>query len=70
MTGAEGGGGAGHDEHAGFYFEDVGVPEFAFVWGESCVELRGYHVFDADEAGVWGGGVVEDALADVYEYRT
>lgn len=35
--------------------------------GEGVVEARGDHVFDADEAGVGGRGVVNEALADVWK---
>lgn len=58
--------GTRHDEHAGFDFEDVGVPEFAFGGFERFVESRGDHVFDTDEAGVGGRGIVDEALADVW----
>lgn len=44
----------------------MGVPEFAFGGGESFVEGAGDHVLDADEAGVGGRGVVDEALADVW----
>ena len=58
--------GAGHDQHAGFYFKDVGVPELALGRGKSFVEGAGDHIFDADKAGVGGGSVVDQALADVW----
>lgn len=38
------GGGFGHDEHAGFNFEDVGVPEFLFGGVEGLEEAGGDHV--------------------------
>lgn len=42
------------------------VPEFALVLGQGAVEAGGDHVFDADEAGVGGGGIVDEALAEVW----
>lgn len=42
------------------------VPELAFGGREGGVEWCGDHVFDADEAGVGVGGVVDEALADVW----
>lgn len=45
--------------------KDMRVPELAFFGIEGGVELGGDHVFDADETSVGGGGVVDEALADV-----
>ena len=58
--------GVRHDKHPALDFEDVTVPELTLFCVESGVKLGGDHIFDADEAGVFGGGVVDEALADVY----
>lgn len=60
--------GRGHDEHAALDFEFVRVPEVFFFFGERAEEARGDHVFEADEARVGVGGVVEEALSDVFIY--
>lgn len=44
----------------------MGVPEFALGLVEGFEEGAGDHVFDADEAGVGGGAVVDETLADVW----
>lgn len=44
----------------------MGVPEFALGLVEGFVEGAGDHVFYADEAGVLGGAVVDETLADVW----
>lgn len=57
--------GARHDQHPALDFEDVAVPEAALGGVEGFVEDGADHVFDADEARVGEGGVVDEALADV-----
>ena len=42
------------------------VPELALLGVEGSVEGSGDHVFDADETGVGGGAIVDEALADVW----
>jgi hypothetical protein len=54
---------AGHEQHAGFHFEDVRVPVFALILLESFVEAGTDHIFDTDETGIGFGGVVEKALS-------
>lgn len=44
----------------------MGVPQLALGVVEGGEEGGADHVFDADEAGVGGGGVVDEALADVF----
>lgn len=46
---------AGHEQHAGLYFEDVRVPVLAFFGLQGLVEAGADHVFDADETsvGLW-----------------
>ncbi len=56
---------AWHDQHATFDFEDVGVPELALVGVQGFVEGGADHIFDANEAGVGGRCVIDEALADV-----
>jgi hypothetical protein len=58
---------ARHEQHAGLYFEDVRVPVFALVLLEGFVEAGTDHVFDADEAGIGFGRVVEKALSHLWE---
>lgn len=42
------------------------MPELTLGGGEGGVDAGGDHVFDAEETGVGGRGVVEEALADVW----
>ena len=53
------GGGCGEDQHAGFDFVFVAVPELLFGGLEGEVDGFGDHVFDADEAGGRRAGVVD-----------
>ncbi len=41
------------------------MPELALFGVEGFVEGSADHVFDANEAGVGGRGVVDEALADI-----
>ena len=43
------------------------MPELALLGVEGFVEGRGDHILDADETGVGGRGVVDEALADVWK---
>lgn len=42
------------------------VPKLALRLGEGVVDFGGDHVFEPDETGVGFGGVVEEALSDIY----
>jgi hypothetical protein len=58
---------AGHEQHAGLYFEDVRMPVFALVLLEGFVEAGTDHVFNTDETGIGFGRVVEKALSHLWE---
>lgn len=45
------------------------MPELALVGVKGFEERGADHVFDADEAGIGGGGVVDEALANVWPRR-
>lgn len=58
-------GGLRHDKHARLNLEDMAVPQTALLLVQGLVQVRLDHVLDADQAGAWGGAVVEKALAHI-----
>lgn len=53
--------GLGHarqDQHARLHLKNVAVPQLALVARQGGVQLRGDHVFNADEPGAFFGAIV------------